>query len=221
MGRLHMSQLSVCVVQTGNYQGRGAEYVRKLRRQIKRNLTLPHTFYVFTDEPASFYPGMKCKPSALPGWWEKLHLFKPGMFPDGRVMFIDLDTFILGNIDDIASYDGPFATLRDFWRPSGLGPAVMVWRTDNGLGLWEEFEAQGRKTTDPRGDQAFLENLNQGRFPKQIDILQDMFPGAFHSYKTSCTNGVPEGAQVVCFHGRPRPHEAEGWAKEVWNDNLG
>ena len=49
--------LSVCVVQTGNYQGRGAEYVHKLRRQIKRNLTLPHKFYVFTDEPASFYPG--------------------------------------------------------------------------------------------------------------------------------------------------------------------
>jgi hypothetical protein len=139
------------------------------------------------------------------------------MFPDGRAMFIDLDTFILGNIDDIASYDGPFATLRDFWRPQGLGPAIMIWRTDNSLGLWEEFDSNGQQMTDPRGDQGFFENLDQGRFPKQVDILQDLYPGAFVSYKTHCTQAVPEGARVVCFHGKPRPHEAGGWAKEVWN----
>lgn len=212
-----MDQLSVVCVQTGNYLGRGQEYVQKLRRQVRKHLTLPHEFFVVTDDPASFYPRMKCRPSALPGWWEKLHLFKPGMFPEGRVLFLDLDTFIVGNIDDIAAYDGPFATLRDFWRKDGLGPAVMFWRTDAALGIWEEFVAEGMRMTHPQGDQGFLENLDQGRFRRRIDILQDRFPGRFVSYKTHCANGVPEGASVVCFHGKPRPHEAGGWAKEYWD----
>jgi hypothetical protein len=209
--------LSVAVVQTGNYLGHGAEYVHKLRRALRRHLTAPHEFYVVTDDAASLYRGMKVKPSSLPGWWEKLRLFKPGMFPEGRVLFLDLDTFIVGNIDDIAAYDGPFATLRDFWRKDGLGPAVMLWRTDAALGIWEEFVSEGMRMTHPQGDQGFLENLDQGRFRRRIDLLQDLFPGRFVSYKTHCANGVPEGASVVCFHGKPRPHEAGGWASEVWH----
>lgn len=209
--------LSVVCVQTGNYLGRGVEYVRKLRRQVRQHLTLPHEWFVVTDEPASLYPGMVCRPAKLPGWWEKLHLFKRGMFPDGRVLFLDLDTFIVGNIDDIAAVDAPFATLRDFWRPEGLGPAVMLWRTDAVLGIWEEFIATGGVMTHPQGDQGFLENMDQGRFRKNAVILQDRFPGRIVSYKTHCTSGIPDGASVVCFHGKPRPHEANSWVKEYWD----
>ena len=178
-----MDQLSVVVVQTNDYLGRGAEYVKKLRRQVRKHLTLPHEFFVVTDDPASFYPRMKVKPAALPGWWEKLRLFKPGMFPDGRVLFLDLDTFIVGNIDDIASYDGPFATLRDFWRKDGLGPAVMIWRTDAEMGIWEEFVAEGMKMTHPQGDQGFREprpgalqaphRPPAGQVPGAVRVLQD------------------------------------------------
>ena len=209
-----MGQLSVVVVQTGNYLGRGAEYVRKLRASVRKHLTLPHKFYVVTDDAASLYRGMTVKPACLPGWWEKLRLFKPGMFPGGRVLFLDLDTFIVGNIDDIASYDGPFATLRDFWREDGLGPAVMLWNTEAELGIWEGWEAAGKPMKHANGDQGWLEQHYGRRKP---DILQDRHPGRFVSYKTHCTNGVPEGASVVCFHGKPRPHEVAGWAVEVWN----
>lgn len=209
-----MDQLSVVVVQTNDYLGRGAEYVKKLRRQVRKHLTIPHEFFVVTDDPASFYPRMKVKPATLPGWWEKLRLFKAGMFPGGRVLFLDLDTFIVGNIDDIASYDGQFATLRDFWRKDGLGPAVMLWRTDADLGIWEEWEAAGKPMKLANGDQGWLEQHFGNRKP---DILQDRFQGRFVSYKTHCTTCIPEGASVVCFHGKPRPHEATGWAKEYWD----
>lgn len=206
--------LSVAVVQTGNYLGHGAEYVHKLRRALRRHLTAPHEFYVVTDDAASLYRGMKVKPSSLPGWWEKLRLFKPGMFPEGRVLFLDLDTFIVGNIDDIAAYDGPFATLRDFWRKDGLGPAVMLWHTETAVPIWQAWEAAGKPMTMPNGDQGVLEQHFRNRQP---DILQELFPGRFVSYKTHCANGVPEGASIVCFHGKPRPHEVGGWAAEVWH----
>lgn len=204
--------LSVVCVQTGNYLGRGEEYVRKLKANVERNLTLPHQFVCVTDH---FIEDVWCMPSQFRGWWEKIRLFKPGLF-EGRVMFLDLDTFIVGNIDHIAAYDGHFATLHDFWRPAGLGPAVMLFDPQWARFIWEEWAAEDYPMTDPRGDQAWIENRNQGRMRKDVDILQEMFPGAFVSYKTHCTKALPESARVVCFHGRPRPHEVQGWAKEHW-----
>lgn len=209
--------LSIVCIQTNNYQGCGPEYVARLRAQVRRNVKTKHRFYCVTDDAASEYPGVRCKPAVHRGWWEKIRLFKPGMFQEGRVVFLDLDTIIVGNIDDIVAYDGDFATLHDFWRPMGLGPAVMLWRSGFGEWIYQEWEAAGFPQDDPRGDQAWLENLNQGRMRKEVDILQDLFPGRFVSYKSSCTEEVPAGASVVCFHGKPRPHEVGGWVKSYWS----
>lgn len=207
--------LSVVCIQTQNYCGRGPEYVAKLRAMVKRHLTLPHRFYCITDDAASNYPGVRCKPAVYPGWWEKIRLFKPGQFQTRRVLFLDLDTLIVDNIDHIASYDGHFATLHDFWRPEGLGPAVMLFDAEWASFIYEEWAADGHPMTDPRGDQHWIENRNQGRMRREVDILQDLFPGQFVSYKTSCTRALPEGAKVVCFHGKPRPHEVGGWAGDL------
>lgn len=209
--------LNVVCIQTQNYCGRGAEYVLKLRAQIQRHLTLPHRFQVITDDAASNYPGMLCKPAAHRGWWEKIRLFKPGMFKGRRVLFLDLDTFVVDNIDHIAAYDGHFATLHDFWSPQGLGPAVMLFDTDWASFIYEEWAAGGFPMDDPRGDQFWIESRHQGGMRHDVDILQDMHPGEFHSYKTTCTAGIPEGARVICFHGKPRPHEVKpGWVPAYW-----
>lgn len=209
--------LNVAVIQTQNYCGRGVDYVHNLRAQLRRYLTVPHRFYVITDDAASNYPRMRVKPSVHNGWWEKIRLFKPGMF-EGRVLFLDLDTILVGDIDDIAAYDGPFATLHDFWNPKGLGPAVMLFDPKWAEFIYQEWAGEGFPKHDPRGDQAWIENRNQGRMRKEVDILQDLFPGRFVSYKTHCTKGIPEGASVVCFHGKPRPHEAGGWVANHWRE---
>jgi hypothetical protein len=146
----------------------------------------------------------------LKGWWQKLRLFRPGMFADGLVVFFDLDTIIVDDISALSEYAGDFATLQDFWRPGGIGSGVMLFRSGFGEHIWNDFAKAGFPQSDPRGDQHWLERY------QRPDILQDMFPGMFHSYKTTCTNGVPAGARVVCFHGRPRPHEAKGWPQEYW-----
>lgn len=205
-----MSALNVVCIQTNNYCGRGSEYVRRLHAQVRQNLTIPHRFQCITDDTADQYPRIVCKPAMYRGWWEKIRLFKPGMFKSRRVLFLDLDTVIVGNIDHIAAYDGHFATLHDFWRPQGLGPAVMLFDTAWAEFIYQEWAAEGFPMDDPRGDQAWIENRNQGRMRHEVDILQAMHPCEFVSYKTHCTNGIPEGARVVCFHGKPRPHEVGG-----------
>ena len=212
--------LSVVCVQTGNYLGRGVEYVANLHRMVSEHLSLPHRFYVLTDDAASNYPGVVAKPAKHKGWWAKIEMFNPhGMFR-GRVMFLDLDTLIVGNIDHIAAYRGHFATLRDFWQPRGLGPAVMLFDAEWAAWIYQEWRAEGFPQRDPRGDQGWLENRRQGRMRHDVDILQDMHPGEFVSYKTSCTQALPEGARVCCFHGKPRPHEVGGWALDYWKGSA-
>src|SRR5262249_6678812 len=47
---------------------------------------------------------------------------------------------------------------------------------------------------------------------------QDIFPGDFVSYKLDCQPFPPLLAKVVCFHGKPKPHECEDWVTDVWNE---
>jgi len=98
----------VCLQVPPGYQE--GDYVGKLFRGLSRNTSVPFEFECVT---ASKYPG----------WWGKLEVFDP---PE-RVIFLDLDTVITGNVDFLFEYNGPFAILRDFGTPRGdnYGSAVM------------------------------------------------------------------------------------------------
>lgn len=206
-----MPDIAVITVSVDNYCGRGALYAERLHRAIERNFRIPHTLYSITDEPAPRAIPLKPDPE-LRGWWQKLMLFRPGLVEERRIVFFDLDTLILGDVSEIADYVGDFATLRDFWRPEGLGPAVMLFRNGYGHALWEEFAAAGKPMHSGNGDQTWIENRAKPH------ILQDIFPRTFVSYKEHCLGRAmpPPGAKVICFHGRPRIHEVEGWPREVW-----
>tara|TARA_R110000868_G_scaffold340880_1_gene601735 strand:+ start:12377 stop:14476 length:2100 start_codon:yes stop_codon:yes gene_type:complete len=222
----------ICCVQAGNYLGRGAEYVNKLYDMVLRNMPpdVPWRFQCFTDDPRGLDP--RIEPWALwgdlKGWDNKIRLFKSGTFSGGeRVIYFDLDTLITGPLDTLLDYRGDFATLRDFWRAEGLGPAVMLWKGGYGAEIWDEF-TYAKRPSLPRGDQEWLENYffahdgalypHRTRFTtKRPDILQDLYPSMFASYKTHCNPYPPNGASVICFHGLPRPHEVEQkWVKDVW-----
>ena len=200
----------------------GPEYVNILYDMVRRNLVAgyPGAFHCITDDPTGLHPDIKVipLPEDLERWWGKLYMFKRGLFPDGtRCIFMDLDTAIVGNLGNLAEYDGQFATLKDFAGNGWLGPAVILWEAGEFAGqIWGEWVAEG-KPRHPRGDQWWLTNLNQGRFPKEIDILQDLYPGQFVSFKMHCDPMFPKGARVVCFHGNPRPHEAQvEWVEKCW-----
>jgi len=214
--------VTFCCVQVGDYEGRGAEYVNKLFDMVRRNLSdgYPGRFVCVTDNPKGLTEGIQTieAPEGIAGWWVKLWLFKRGVFPDGeRVIFMDLDTVIVGELDNIAGYAGQFATLKDFYYPQQVGPAVMAWEAGAYTSsIWEEWDAYG-KPTEGHGDLWWINNLDQGRFAKRCDKLQDLYPGVFVSYKADCKPYPPKSAKVVCFHGQPRPHNApDEWVSDVW-----
>ena len=206
--------LNICCIRAGDHFS--PAYVSVLFDSVRRNLAdgFEGKFICFTDQADPLDDAIEVRPlpANLPGWWSKLALFKPGLFPDGeRVLFFDLDTLITGRLDEIAAYDGPFAILRDFFRPDGLQSAVMAWRAGECSEIWASYEAAGCPMDDTGGDQVWIERTQLACAVR----LQDVFPGAFVSFKQ--IKGPPEKASVVCFHGRPRPHEIQfGWVPEVW-----
>lgn len=211
-----------CTVDWQNYQGSGAEYTNILFDSVRRNLDdgTPGRFVVFTDNPIGNYAdGIETRPLPhhdLEGWWQKLYLFSPDAFPKGeRVIFLDLDTLITGPLDALAAYDGPFAILRDFYRPTGMQSSVMAWAAGETAHIWDAFVAAGFPQDNPGGDQWFIElHACKGR----VRLLQTLFPDMFVSYKAS-GGALPDRASVCVFHGQPRPHEVlAGWVPRVWRE---
>lgn len=200
----------------------GPEYVNILNDMVRRNLShgYPGRFVCLTDDPEGLDENIQTipLPDDLETWWGKLYMFKHGLFAEGeRIIFMDLDTVITGDLGPLASYDGQFATLRDFLFPQQVGPAIISWRVnDFSASIWDEWEACGRPKNEG-GDLWWINNLEQGKFIKNIDILQDKLPGFFCSFKKDCNPYPPKGAHVVCFHGQPKPDNCKSdWVKETW-----
>lgn len=209
--------LHICCIRAG--EAFSPAYVDILFDSVSRNLAegFEGDFTVFTDQPDTYADGVIVRPlpADLPGWWSKLALHKDWLFPHGdRVIFFDLDTVITGRLDELAAYDGQFATLKDFYRPDGLQSAVMAWKAGETSDIWRSYEAAGCPQDDPGGDQAWIEC---GHLENAVR-LQDQFPGLFVSYKAdNLQNHPPAKASVVVFHGKPRPHEVlTGWVPQVW-----
>ena len=121
---------------------------------------------------------------------------------EGPAVFFDLDTVIVGPIDDLVEVGDDLCILRDFHRPQEYGSGLMSFRPEKMTEVWNQFIRSGCPIMR-RGDQAFIE-----RAKPEAEYFQDKWPGQVVSYKLNCAKrGVPTYARVVCFHGMPRPHE--------------
>jgi hypothetical protein len=112
--------LKIVCVNAQDYLGRGFQYTTSLHKMVQRHLTLPHEFIVFTDDTQHYPEPIVKRPlphPGLTGWFNKIALFKPGVFEAGdRIVYLDLDTLICGSLDEIASYDGEHARMAPFFR---------------------------------------------------------------------------------------------------------
>lgn len=206
-----------CVLRSGGEYK--PEHVWALRRGIDHHLSVDYQFRVLTDLAVGSLDDTRIPlQREESGWWSKMELFRPGNF-DGPVLYFDLDTVLVGSIDDLASYVGSFALLGDFYKPLNLQSGVMAWtpgaHTEH---VWDRFIQLGSKASRMfRGDGEFLNVVAEPR----PDRLQDLFPRQIVSYKrdvlrdeTGLVNShwrIPKDARVVCFHGQPKP-----WTTPLW-----
>lgn len=193
-----------------------AKYARILRDAVAAQLSLPHRFVCLSDVAVS------CERIDLrqfwPGAWAKIELFRHGLF-DGPVLYLDLDTVVLGGLDELArvALDGEFAALRH--RQGGLDAAVMAWRIDCSFihrrHAWlPEYWRHRHRAAGPRG---FIEAA-LGRAAIDWRSIDAALPGAVIDYADLGAGGViPAPARLCLFHGRPRPHELEAEQFAHWD----
>lgn len=200
--------MNVVCVQVANYCGMGKQYAAAMFNALRRHMSGPHRFFCLTDDPSTLPEGVEPLEPApnLFGWWNKMALFKPGKLPEGQTLYFDLDTVPIGSLDDLASYRGPLIGMRDPFNKRRFGSAIMSWDVRQAEYLWHAYESAGRPQFDPEGDQAFIESAA----PRFTDRWQDFLPGQIVSFKADCVplGGIVPGARIICFHGKPRPHQA-------------
>lgn len=188
-----------CVLRSGGIYT--AEWVRRLAAGVDRHLAQPHRFVCLSDIELQI-PGVIRIPllRPWPSWWAKLNLFEPDLFT-GRVLYLDLDTVLVGGIDELAGYDGEFCMLSDFYRPDRPASGIMAWQAGAGADIYAAFARDPAKVIGRmHGDQEYIGALLCGR----EDRFQLRFPDQVMSYKVHCRDHVPAGARAVCFHGAPK-----------------
>lgn len=153
----------------------GPEYVNRLYNMVERNTTLPFKFICFTDNADGLLPEVSVRP--LPDMplppdkergWRKLSLFRDDVGLEGRVLFLDLDVVIVGNIDGFFTIDGDFIFIRH-WKPSvkqGVGQTA-VYRFEAGKlkFLYDDFIENMQKIKSsfpPRAGVCKRRNVKEG-----------------------------------------------------------
>ena len=199
-----------CVLKTGVWKNRhmkitySAKHVRWLQGMVTRFCPVPYRFVCLTDTQIDGVETLPLKDN-LPGWWSKMELFREFQ----NCFYLDLDTVLVGDISEIVNHPHKFSALRNFSRTPDtkrMGSAVMAWNGDYRF-LYDRFMHAPKRhmaecsSSNKWGDQGFIcHELNWA-----FDRFQDLFPGQIVSYKVHCKDGVPPGASVVCFHGKPKP----------------
>ena len=217
----------------------GPEYVNRLYKAIKRHTTVPFILHCFTEDASKLDPAItvhELPNKNLDGWWNKLYLFSKELPINGRIFFIDLDTLVVGNIDQILSYSNGFVMLRDFYKaekdPKAInaGSGLMSYDAHIHHKMWDLFIVDAKNIvarTRPHGDQVWIQQHQPARL-----YWQDLFPGQVVSFKVHCTKGIPPNARIICYHGIPSIPESitnttraqnrtflpAPWVAEHWKD---
>jgi hypothetical protein len=205
----------ICVLKSGGDFDK--QYVINMKNMLSRNLSTPFRFVCMAD--IDNIDGCEVIPlkDNLQGWWSKIEMFRPGLFDSELKIYFDLDTVVIGNINDLAALNGILYGLRP-WNIKNLANGEMAagliaWKGNVCDFLYEKFN----KAVIPgfRSPQDYIsKTLNAVNKP--WTPLQDVIPG-IKSYKRECRSGTPPGTRIVCFHGRPRVHECrDRWVGEAW-----
>lgn len=187
-----------CVLRSGG--DFSAEDVYILERNLRNRTDVPFEFRCLSDTE------LKCGHTRMndcfPGWWSKLELFRPGLFnPDSQIFYFDLDTVITGDISSYLKSCFKFGMLKSFKKKGSWASGMMSWKGDFSL----IYHEAGKISDFRKGDQDMIIALLRKFYNQNPENLNDRVK--VYSYKRSCREKLPNDAEVVCFHGKPRPSD--------------
>ena len=221
----------VCVKWGDKYP---SSYVNRLYGMVGRNLSLSHTFHCLTEKSAGIHEGVNILPltdTDYEGWWIKLMLFQQNFFGlRGRIIYLDLDVVITGNIDFLAEDNAGLSIIKNWSRNRMWNSSVMSFRIGSLSFVWDRFELETYEKikTKYNGEQEWIFHC--------IPVAYTYSKRKIISYKKSCSARfgkwlvwtglrlkppkwlkakLPAGAKIVIFHGKPDPEDV---LDKHWNE---
>jgi hypothetical protein len=217
-----MSDLIVVCVRSGTKFG--FEYVTKLRNMVARHMSRPYVFVCLTDmmDRCEGMVFVSIKEIGLHGWWCKFLVFEPAWRASSQIIYLDLDTVVIGDLAQLADVPHEFAILESPVRTHGIksypckfNSSVMTIAGGRCGFMWERFDR--RRSTmmlehDRYGDQKAIEEL----YPDAA-ILNRLMPKGFFVNYRDLTSHKPKEASVVNFGGPSKPHSCPiPWVQAEW-----
>jgi len=185
----------------------------------------PHEFHCLTDSYIRGVDRVLFK-QYWPGWWSKLEMFWYQAQLGEPVLFLDLDTALVGDIELTEPQDREVFLLRDLmaygdvryksrWWATGL----MAWNVDLSF-IYDHALHLGIEHVRNyyQWDQIFVGKCLQEADTFSVRAIDDTM--TVQSYKVHGLHCKSPGkdTQIVCFHGQPRPWDVETpWVKELWH----
>lgn len=190
-----------CVYWKGKFRGRenifSSKWVRILFNMVYRNLPDDaFQFFCLTNVPEEFENDKYIQAIPLEhnwrGWWSKIELFKPGLFPDNsRVLYLDLDSIVLKNLNPLFELDSDFIMMESKLKGTQerydkfenrikitiykWSSTTMLWSPSVGYPIYNDFNYE-KDSYHFRGDQDWINYKmeNVTTFPKNwVGKLRD------------------------------------------------
>jgi hypothetical protein len=202
-------------------------YVEIMRNMIRRNITVPYRLVCLTDDPRPI-EGVELivqkNAGYTRGWWHKVHMFDPSLPLSGRILYMDLDVVICGNIDKLTEIHGSeFMGIRDFNRRfhrdwKYLNSSVMSWMHGSQEHIYKDFMKNPQAAMRMHGDQDWTWKCCKNRIKfwperwiqsykweirnrNELQVIRGV--RQFTSVRNDIT--IPEGCSILVFHGDPNP----------------
>ncbi|MGH7023086.1 MAG: hypothetical protein ACREEB_05775 [Caulobacteraceae bacterium] len=199
-----------------------ASHVNVLARMIRRNFAHPHRFVCYTDEPGGVDPDvvdvreiwtdhaeLANYPRVSPAGFRRLKMFSRDAeeWLGERVVMMDLDTVITGDLTPIVDRPEPFVANKGAIPTMAYNSGLIMFTTGARPQLWEEF--------DPVESLAFirshdLPHTDDGWMcaklgPDEAKFGPDNGVYSFRNDLLKKRDTLPENAAIVTFEGWDNP----------------
>lgn len=208
----------------------GPKHVAALQAMVARNLTVPHRFVVVTNQPER-YPNIDTveldERTHLPGTrYAKLMLFRRDMAQvlGERILYLDLDTVIVGNLDAIVDRPEPLVLWRNpnyvYPRRARFNTSIMLLDAGCRPELYHEFDPlvhpQEMRQLTSGTDQAWI-SANTDDDNPYWDATHGIYgAGRPKDRVRGVGSKLPDNARVVFFPGPREPTMRDVQDKHPW-----
>lgn len=182
------------------------EYVYRLKQSLEKNSTISFNFYCLTNEQL---PGINTIPIKGFGRWSKIEICNPSI--EGKIVYLDIDTVIIGNIDFL------FQETKEFMCKGLDGKRrsqILSLDQKNRMDVWDFWCKRSKSIVQNfKGEGAVYDFIVS---PEVLNI-QDLHPGKVIDF-SEASEFLSIGSKIVTFSNGSYPNNLEGnnYIKQYW-----